>query len=209
MPNVNLTELIILLDRSGSMKRIKEDMEGGVDTFIEEQKKGPGDCRVSQYQFDNDFEVVYENKDIKEVPKCELIPRGGTALRDALGKVIGLVGQRLAHTPEEQRPNKVIVLTITDGQENASKEWSPSALHASITEQREKYKWEFAMLGANIDSFTVARSYGIDPKAAQNYEVSASGVRGMATNMSKAVLRSRGTSGQSISFEPDPEDSKS
>src|SRR5262245_2857992 len=101
-------EIVVLLDRSGSMQSIAKDMEGGFDHFIKEQKLVPGDCKVSLYQFDTDYEAVYVGKPLAEVPRCELKARGSTALNDAFGRTINATGARLAAMPEHERPSKVV-----------------------------------------------------------------------------------------------------
>lgn len=187
MPNAQLCELAVVLDRSGSMQSIKADMEGGFATFIAEQRKDPSPCVVSLYQFDSVFNVVYEERPLSEAT-LELVPRGSTALLDALGKTIAMVGERLRAKPESERPGKVVVLVITDGYENASHEWSRARVKLAVEHQREKYNWQFAFLGANIDSFAEARSLGVAPQATMNYESNTKGVArayravGMALN---------------------------
>jgi hypothetical protein len=144
MTNPKYTRLYALLDRSGSMFQIKADTEGGFNSYIKEQKKVPGSCDVTLVQFDAPnfrtfyafptdkpsaedeedwYKVIYRNKPIREVPKLTLVPRGGTALHDALGRLITEAGQELAALPEDKRPGVVEVLVLTDGEENSSTHW--------------------------------------------------------------------------------------
>ena len=201
MPNNELCEIAIILDRSGSMASIKEDMEGGFKTFMEEQRLVPSPCVVSLYQFDNDMNVVFEERPLADVADLVLAPRGGTALYDAMGQVIVMMGERLAKKPEQERPGKVVVLVITDGQENASKEYAAASVKNMVTEQREKYNWQFAFLGANIDSFDVGGHLGVAATSTANYEANARGVR-QGYQVSGQAVRSyrsgRGASGQSV-----------
>ena len=124
--------IAVLLDRSGSMESIKSDTEGGFDAFIGEQRKEPMDIRVTLAQFDTDYEVVYANRPVHDVPPLELQPRGMTALYDAVGKLITDVGAELAATPEQKRPARVTVVVLTDGHENSSQEWTHDAVSAAI-----------------------------------------------------------------------------
>src|SRR5437879_5693749 len=110
MTNQNLTHIVAILDRSGSMMSIREDMQGGFNNFIAEQAKTPGEVRVSLYQFDTEYDTVYENKPLAEVPALVLEPRGGTALLDAVGRTITTVGQKLAQLDEDDRPGLVVVV---------------------------------------------------------------------------------------------------
>ena len=209
MPNAQLCELAVILDRSGSMASIKRDMEGGFATFIAEQSKDPSPCVVSLYQFDSTFETSYEERPLSAA-SLELVPRGSTALLDAMGKAITLIGERLKAKPESERPGKVVVLVITDGQENASREWRREAVKAAVEHQREKYNWQFAFLGANLDSFSEAMSIGMRKAAAANFQASAQGVSsgyGLLSSSLRDYRRGYGAGGQACqSFNLTPED---
>ena len=144
-----LSEIICIIDRSGSMGIIKNDAIGGFNTFLEEQKKLPGEATLTYIQFDTEYEVVHENKPLKDVQPINgsiYIPRGRTALLDAVGKTIDATGRRLANTPEENRPEKIIVAILTDGEENASHQYNLSKIKEMIKHQKEKYSWEFIFL---------------------------------------------------------------
>lgn len=193
MTNQNLTEVIVLIDRSGSMTSIKNDMEGGFNTFIEEQKKIAGECQVTVAQFDTEYEILYSGKNVQDVPKLELVPRGSTALFDSLAKLITDVGTRLASTKEEERPGKVICLVITDGYENASHEFTRQKIFDMITHQRDKYNWEFIYLGANQDAFAEGGSMGFT--SSFNYVANSAGTRDMMRNVSVGISNYRGGGG--------------
>ena len=169
MTNPNLTHIVAILDRSGSMSTIKTDTEGGFDAFIAEQAKVEGECKVTLVQFDTDYEVVYSNRDVKEVPSLELQPRYWTALHDALGRAVTEKGRELRNLPENRRPGSVIVLVLTDGLENSSKEWSKSAVRKLIEEQQDKWNWTFVFLGANQDAVLTGTDLGFRPGYSLTY----------------------------------------
>lgn len=169
--NNNLTETVIILDRSGSMGSCQADMEGGLNAYIEEQKNAPGQTNVTFVRFDHTIEVVFENKPIAEVEKLKLEPRGWTSLNDAIGIALKTVGERLAKTPEDQRPGLVDVIIVTDGGENSSKEYSSAQVKEMVETQKNIYSWKFTYLGANQDSFAVGSAYGFNANQVANYDV--------------------------------------
>jgi hypothetical protein len=189
MTRANSTEIIVVLDRSGSMASIKADMEGGFNTFLAEQKKVSGECRVSLFQFDDQFEQVYTAVPLAEVPALLIEPRGSTALYDAVAQAMNLTGQRLAKLPEWNRPAKIVFMVITDGCENASREYSgPSGqarVKAIIEHQESKYNWGFVYLGSSPT--TQQDAHGIGIRAASNYVASAAGVHAMNATVGQAV----------------------
>jgi hypothetical protein len=175
------------------MQSIKNDMVGGFNTFIEEQKKLPGECAVTLAQFDDQYEVVYSGKALVDVPGLELVPRGSTALLDAVGRTVNEVGARLKVTAEDQRPERVLFVILTDGCENSSKEFTKDTINQMVTHQRDTYRWEFVYIGANQDAFSEAGKLGIH--IAQNFVADAAGVKGMSSNLSTGTrsYRSRGS----------------
>jgi uncharacterized protein YegL len=193
------SEVIIVLDRSGSMSSIKTDMEGGFKTFLEKQKKEPGECLVSLYQFDNIYEAVFEAKPIGQVDEIVLVPRGWTALRDAIGKTINSVGERLAKTPEDERPEVIILVVITDGMENASKEFSAAQIKEMVTHQTEKYDWKFIFLGANQDAVLTGSEYGTSKGLSITYAANCAGVAGTFSALTSGVSCLRACSSYSFS----------
>ncbi|CAM3619858.1 vWA domain-containing protein [Smaragdicoccus niigatensis] len=169
MTDQNLTRIVFLLDRSGSMQSIKTDIEGGFDAFIAEQRKNAGECTVTLAQFDNEYEVVYANKPLAQVPSLDLQPRGMTALLDAMGKLITDTGAELAALPEDRRPGTVIFAIMTDGLENSSKEWTHAAIKSLVEQQTKQYAWEFLYMGADQDAVEVGVSLGVQPDKAVTY----------------------------------------
>ena len=169
MTNTNLTHLYFLLDRSGSMQSIKEDTEGGFNAFIEEQRRQPGECRVTLAQFDTEYEQVYADRAIADVPALRLQPRGTTALLDSIGRLVTTAGERLTGLPEAERPGSVIVGIMTDGLENASREYTHAAVKALIERQTRDHGWHFLYMGADQDAIEVGASIGVDAAHAVTY----------------------------------------
>lgn len=169
MTNPNLTHIAFLLDRSGSMHSIKDDTEGGFNAFIAEQRQQGGECRVTLAQFDNEYEEVYRDLPLAEVPALRLVPRGSTALLDSIGRLVTSTGERLAALPEDERPGIVIVGIMTDGHENASREWTHPAVKALIEQQTKTYGWQFLYLGADQDAIEVGSSIGVAAANSMTY----------------------------------------
>ncbi len=169
MTNPNLTHIYFLLDRSGSMQSIRDDTIGGFNAFIADQRQHPGDCRVTLAQFDDHYEVVYTDRPIVDVPELDLRPRGSTALLDAIGRLVTDAGARLASLPEDQRPGTVIVGIMTDGYENASKEWTHQSVKALVQQQTNQYSWEFLYMGADQDAVEVGTSLGVQANRSVTY----------------------------------------
>jgi uncharacterized protein YegL len=170
MTDKNLCEVIVVLDRSGSMTTIRADMEGGFKSFLEEQRALPGRCVVSLYQFDDQYEKVFEERDVRELQGISITPRGNTALLDAVGRTIVSAGERLAKKPEHERPGAVIVLVITDGQENASREYGRPEVKQLVEQQQKSYAWKFVYLGADLSAFAEAASMGFAQNAVATYD---------------------------------------
>lgn len=169
MTRADLTHLYFLLDRSGSMQSIKADTEGGFAAFIAEQRTAPGDCRVTLAQFDNEYDVVFSDVPIADVPALDLQPRGSTALLDAMGRLITTAGQELAALKEDERPGTVIVAVMTDGHENASQEWTHPAIKALVEQQTNGFAWQFLYMGADQDAIEVGASLGVAAGASVTY----------------------------------------
>jgi hypothetical protein len=169
MTDTTLTHLYFLLDRSGSMQSIRSDTMGGFDAFIEEQRGAPGRCRVTLAQFDDRYDEVYADRDLADVPPLELAPRGSTALLDALGRFITESGERLAALPEDERPGSVVVGVMTDGLENASREWSHPRIKALIEQQTREYGWQFLYLGADQDAIEEGSKMGFAADRSMTY----------------------------------------
>lgn len=185
------THIEILLDRSGSMETCKAAMEEACNGFLRNQLSYPGECTVSLRQFDTEYETIYEFRDIRHAPLINLQPRGGTALTDALCRSIDSLGQSLAHMEESVRPQKVIFVVITDGQENSSKEFRKHQAKERIQHQTEKYKWTFVYLGANQDAFAESAMYGFHSSNTMNYDQSEKGLKYMTEVMGVNLAAAR------------------
>lgn len=201
----DLTELVFILDMSGSMGRLTEDTIGGYNTLIEDQKKEKGDALVTTVLFDDRYIVLHDRvplKDVKPLTDKEYRPLGTTAMLDAVGKTINSVGANLAKTPEEERAGTVMVTIITDGMENASKEYSWQDVQGMIKHQREKYSWIFSFIGANIDVEKVSGDLGIDARLAKKYTASKAGTDSVYKAMSCTASLVRGKRMEADSFAP-------
>src|SRR5215213_866596 len=175
----NKTDITIILDRSGSMESVKQDTIGGFNNFLGEQQKVEGEASLSLVQFDDQYEVVYEDKDIvsaDRLTEATFQPRGSTALFDAVGRTINSLGRRLAALAEEMRPDKVLLVIMTDGFENASQEFTAAKISEMINHQRSVYNWEFMFIGANQDAVLSAREIGIQASAALTYAANSEGI---------------------------------
>ena len=178
----NLTEMVFVLDRSGSMSGLAADTIGGFNELIEKQKKIEGDAYVTTVLFDHEYEVLHDHVALEEVAPLtdkEYFARGSTALLDAVGRTIDAVGARLAATAEDERPEHVVFVITTDGMENSSREYTAKRVRGMIEHQQQKYSWQFVFLGANMDAVSEARKLGISAKYAADFTPSHSGVRKM------------------------------
>ena len=196
----NFTRIAIILDRSGSMESCKESTVAGFNEFIRTQRELPGDAMVKLVQFDDQYETVFDKplKDCPELNQSTFVPRGSTALLDAQGRTIVELGQELAALPEHERPSKVIVVTLTDGQENASKSYHLDKIGELIREQRDKYNWDFVFLGANQDAIATAAAMSIPLPSAMSYSTSKAGIAATMAAVSHYVGAVRG--GQAPAF---------
>lgn len=168
----NLTELVFILDRSGSMSGLEDDTIGGFNAMIQKQKAEEGEAYVSTILFDNHTEVIHDRVDIQKVApmtRKEYYVRGCTALLDAVGKSIRHIGNVHKYAREEDRPEQTIFVITTDGMENASREYTYDRVRKMIEHEQEKYGWEFLFLGANIDAAKEAARFGITEDRAANY----------------------------------------
>lgn len=174
MTDKNLTEIVAIVDRSGSMDSVQDDAIGGFNTFLAEQQKSKhGKCLMTYVQFDGQsIDTVHECKPIHEVPKLTretFQPRGSTPLYDAIGTTIQVVGQRLSNIPEEKRPGNVVIVILTDGQENASREFHQGQIQKMVKEQTDKYDWTFIYLAQNIDAFASGRDIGMHVNSSKHF----------------------------------------
>lgn len=176
MPNPNLTAIAVVLDRSGSMSTVREATVGGLNQFFRTQRELPGQVRLTLVQFDDQYEVHKDFVDLKQTPDLtqdDFVPRGWTALLDAVGKTIIDFGNKLNAMPEAERPGKVIVVVQTDGQENASKEYTFQRIQDLVAHQRDKYAWDFVFLGANMDAVSVGATIGVFANQSLSYNANA------------------------------------
>ena len=172
MMKKNLTELVFILDRSGSMAGLEDDTIGGFNSMLEKQRAEPGEAYVSTVLFDNRSEVIHDRLPLERVPaltRKEYYVRGCTALLDAVGGAIHHIGNIHKYAREEDRPERTLFVITTDGMENASRRYDYPRVREMIERQKEKYGWEFLFLGANIDAAKEAARFGISAERAANY----------------------------------------
>jgi uncharacterized protein YegL len=192
--NENLTEIAAILDRSGSMHNLTNDTVGGFNSFLKEQQEAPGEALLTTALFNNTYALLHDRADIKNIKAItnkDYIAQGSTALLDALGKAISQIGAKLHNTPEHERPGKVIFFIITDGEENASVEYTHDMIKEMVERQKNVYNWEFIFMGANIDSFSVGEKLGIAANRRFDYEAENGGMFLAQAAMSQAVLNFR------------------
>ena len=173
-----LTEVVFILDRSGSMSGLEEDTMGGFNSMIAKQRKEEGEAYISTVLFDDLMEVVHDRvpvKEVEEMTEKQYYVRGGTALLDAIGGAISHIGNVHKYAREEDRPEKTLFVITTDGMENVSSHYSYERVKKMVKRQQEKYGWEFLFLGANIDAIEVAGRFGIGADRAINYESDSEG----------------------------------
>ena len=176
----NRTELVFILDRSGSMSGLESDTIGGYNAMLEKQKKEAGEATVTTVLFDDKYELLHDRIDLKGIAPItdrEYYVRGCTALLDAIGKTIQKIVNVQKHTSPENRADKVLFVITTDGMENASREYTYDKIRALVERQKQEYGWEFLFLGANIDAISTARRFGIGADRAVNYHADSQGTR--------------------------------
>ena len=190
----NLTEIVFILDRSGSMAGLESDTIGGFNAMIQKQKGEDGEAYVSTVLFDNHTEVIHDRVDIQQLQpmtRKDYYVRGCTALLDAVGKSIRHIGNVHKYAREEDRPEKTIFVITTDGMENASREYTYERVRKMIEHEKEKYGWEFLFLGANIDATKEAARFGIREDRAANYHADKKGTAVIYEAMNEAVCNAR------------------
>ena len=190
----NLTELVFILDRSGSMAGLEADTIGGFNAMLEKQRKEPGKAVISTVLFDNETEVIHDRVSLDRVPALtekEYYVRGCTALLDAVGGAIHHIGNVHKYAREEDRPGKTLFVITTDGLENASRRYTYDKVKSMIERQREKYGWEFLFLGANIDAAREAARFGIRADCAADYHADSIGTEAVYESVCEAVCQVR------------------
>lgn len=193
----DLTEIMCIIDRSGSMGPIKNDMIGSFNQFLTDQRNQPGNARLSLITFSSDVTDVYEFSElsaISDLTEENYICSGGTSLYDAIGLSIDKLGSNLAALDESERPNKVIVVILTDGEENSSKTYTQSRIAEMIQHQRDQYSWQFIFLGANQDACLTATSIGISAGNAMYFSSSSVSAKKSFDNLSNYMSRTRSKS---------------
>ena len=194
----DLTDITLVVDRSGSMSTVQDDAEGGINAFITEQAKEPGEALLTLVQFDTDYEFVHKGVPIGNVPRYKLVPRGMTALLDAVGRAVNETGERLAAMDEADRPGLVIFVVMTDGLENSSQEFTKVQIKEMIERQQSVYNWHFTFLGANQDAFAEAGAMGIAARGAANYKAENVAAAYHATMSKVARMRKQFTAGETV-----------
>lgn len=190
----NLTELVFILDRSGSMSGLESDTIGGFNAMIAKQKKEEGEAYVSTILFDNVSEVLHDRINLKEIPKMtakDYTVRGCTALIDAIGGAIKHIGNIHKYARPEDVPTHTMFIITTDGQENASHRFSSDEVKKMIEHQKENYGWEFLFIGANIDAVETAARFGIDRNRAVNYNADSKGTQILYETLSAPICAMR------------------
>lgn len=192
--NNNITELVFILDRSGSMSGLESDTVGGFNTMIEKQKKQNAPCYVSTVLFNHTSEVLYDRVKLGEVQKMtedDFFVGGSTALMDAIGGAIHHIGNIHKYIRPEDVPANTMFVIMTDGMENASRNYSSDRVKQMIERQKKRYGWEFLFIGANIDAVETAARYGIDADRAVNYHADKEGTRVVYQSVANAVCSLR------------------
>ncbi len=197
----NLTEIVFILDRSGSMSGLEADTIGGYNSLLEKQKKEEGEAFISTVLFDDRQEVLHDRVPldrIKSITEKEYYVRGCTALLDAIGGAIHHIGNIHKYAREEDRPEKTLFIITTDGMENASRKYTYEKVKQMIERQKRKFGWEFLFLGANIDAIEVAGRFGVAANRAVNYECDSEGTQLNYRVLSETVSKVRMCSAQTM-----------
>lgn len=187
------TEIIVVLDRSGSMYSVCDDTIGGFNSFVESQRKSPGTARLTLAEFDFEYELIHNGVNIKKVPpltRDSYVPNGTTALLDAIGKTIIETESRLSSLSDKSAPDKVIFVIITDGEENSSMEFKLEKINSMINEKRDS-GWDFVFLGANQDAIKTSSSLGVSAGYSMTYNNTKNGMNSVFTALSSATSNYR------------------
>ena len=192
--NRNLTEVVFILDRSGSMSGLEADTIGGYNSMLSRQKEEEGDAVISTVLFNDRTEVLHDRRplhEVKEITENEYFVRGTTALLDAVGGAIRHIDRIQKELPEEERPEKTLFIITTDGMENSSRKYSYSKVRKLVEKKKKKLHWEFVFLGANMDAIEVAGKFGVSANRAVRYECDSTGTRLNFEVMSRMVSAAR------------------
>lgn len=197
----SITDITLVVDRSGSMQQRREDAEGGVNAFIQKQAEEPGEALLTLVQFDTEYEIVHRGIPIHEAPEYRLEPRGMTALLDAVGRAINETKIRIDELKKADRPGLVIFVITTDGLENSSVEFTKAQIKEMIEKQQAKYGWHFTFLGANQDAFAEAGAMGMAAGAVANFAMDKVGAAYEMTSQKISRMRSQHRSGEDVKDE--------
>ncbi|NNM05150.1 MAG: VWA domain-containing protein [Gemmatimonadetes bacterium] len=204
----NLTDITLVVDRSGSMQQRRGDAEGGVNAFIQQQAEEPGEAFLTLVQFDTEYEIIHRGVPIDAVPEYRLEPRGMTALLDAVGRAINETGIRLKKMKKADRPGLVIFVITTDGLENSSTEFKRTQIKEMIEHQQTKYGWHFTFLGANQDAFAEAGAMGMKRGAVADFAMHKVGAAYEMTSKKVSRMRSQQRKGEEVKDEFTDEERK-
>ena len=202
----NLTEIVFILDRSGSMSGLEGDTIGGFNAMLDKQKQEPGEAYISTVLFDHETQVIHDRLPLDKVPQLtreDYYVRGCTALLDAVGGAIHPIGNVHKYAREEDRPERTLFVITTDGMENASRRYDYQKVKAMISRQKEKYGWEFLFLGANIDAAKEAARFGIAADRAANYHADSAGTEVIYEAVSETVRNFRAAQPRGASWKRD------
>ena len=193
--NDNLTDITVILDKSGSMKSVRNDTIGGFNAFLKSQKEAPGEAVITLVQFSNSYNPIYAGIPVAEAPELTLatyVPGGGTALLDAIGRTMEEAGARIAAMDEELRPGKVIFVIQTDGEENTSRNFTLERIRQMITDrQNATHRWDFVFLGADQDAIQAGSSLGVAAANTMAYKGDGIGTQAMYCSVSSAMTNYR------------------
>ena len=199
------THMSVLLDRTGSMESIRDDTIGGFNAFLEEQQKQPGQATLTLVQFDTQdpYEIVHRMKPIKDVPgltRATFVPRAATPLLDAFGRGINDLEKSILEMPQDERPSRVILVVISDGQENSSREFRKEQIVKMIREKQEQYDWQFVFLSADLDAIGDATTYGVQAGSAMAFDKNSQGTSAAWKSVSAHIADYRAARTQNVTF---------
>lgn len=211
--NENKTHIAVCLDRSGSMASIASDVVGGFNKFVEDQKEQKGEATLTLAQFDDVYEIVHDFIDIQKMEGLKLVPRGSTALLDAMGQTLEDVRTKVLAMDDKEQPAKVIFVFITDGEENASSKYTRKQIFEMIknlknTDREDKINWEFVFIGANQDAISEGSSYGFRSKASITFDASGAGATQAFASLSKGMTSYRCCAAPNAAYSFSDEDYK-
>ena len=197
----DLADITLVVDRSGSMHACQSDAEGGINQFVKDQKAGGGEALFTLVQFDTEYDFIHKGVPIAQVGEYRLVPRGQTALLDAVGRAIVETGERLDKMDEANRPGCVVFVIVTDGHENSSKEFQVDKIREMITRQQDDYQWQFTFLGADAQAFDEAMRMGVRAAGVAVYdaEEKTSGAFAAASSSVSRVRSATARGGKAVS----------